>query len=196
MGKNGASMLIHSFLIESSSKLLVTRTGIKARTSLISGLWFLWPIYMFFEMRFDLGTLDSGERSMPFGLLVCLTHGGRNRSTHDQWKPKILDKLSLPPPHLPGSIWYKLLFPWLWELCRGRTIWPCVRIIWLDVGFPRILDFFKCPGIWHRSCQGYENALNLTKTCWKPGNVQSKTGDPLVKLQGKQVILSNMSLEM
>ena len=26
---------------------------------------------MFFEMRFDLGTLDSGERSLPFGLLVC-----------------------------------------------------------------------------------------------------------------------------
>ena len=34
------------------------------------GLWFPWPIYMFFEMRFDLGTLDSGERSLPFGLLV------------------------------------------------------------------------------------------------------------------------------
>ena len=28
---------------------------------------------MFFEMRFDLGTLDSGERSLPFGLLVCNT---------------------------------------------------------------------------------------------------------------------------
>ena len=38
--------------------------------SLILGLWFPWPIYMFFEMRFDLGTLDSGERSLPFGLLV------------------------------------------------------------------------------------------------------------------------------
>ena len=25
---------------------------------------------MFFEMRSDLGTLDSGERSLPFGLLV------------------------------------------------------------------------------------------------------------------------------
>ena len=25
---------------------------------------------MFFEMRFDLSTLDSGERSLPFGLLV------------------------------------------------------------------------------------------------------------------------------
>ena len=29
-------------------KVLVTRTGIKARTSSISGLWFPWLIYMFF----------------------------------------------------------------------------------------------------------------------------------------------------
>ena len=59
-------MLDRSFLIESSSKLLVTRTGIKARMSSISGLWFPWPIYVFFEMRFDLGTLHSGERPLPF----------------------------------------------------------------------------------------------------------------------------------
>ena len=26
-----------------------------------------------FEMRFDLGTLDSGERSLPFGLLVFIS---------------------------------------------------------------------------------------------------------------------------
>ena len=66
-------MVLHasfSFLIKSSSKLLVTSTGIKAWTSSISGLWFPWPIYMFLEMRFDLGTLDSGERSLPFGLLI------------------------------------------------------------------------------------------------------------------------------
>ena len=65
-------MLAYSFLIKSSSKLLVTRTGIRVPTSSISSLWFPWPIYMFFEMRFDLGTLDSGERSLPFGLLVYL----------------------------------------------------------------------------------------------------------------------------
>ena len=35
--ENAVSMLARSFLIESSSKLLVTRIGIKARTSLISG---------------------------------------------------------------------------------------------------------------------------------------------------------------
>ena len=28
---------------------------------------------MFFEMRFDLGILDSGERSLPFGLLVTFS---------------------------------------------------------------------------------------------------------------------------
>ena len=27
---------------------------------------------VFFEMRFDLSTLDSGERSLPFGLLVFI----------------------------------------------------------------------------------------------------------------------------
>ena len=64
-------MLAHSFLTESSSKLLVTRTGIKAWTSSILGLWFPWPIiYFFFLMKFDLGILDSGQRSLPFGLLV------------------------------------------------------------------------------------------------------------------------------
>ena len=70
--ENGVSVLGLLFLTESSSKLLVTRTGIKARTSSISGLWFPWSIYMFFEMRVDLGTLDSGERLLPFGLLVFL----------------------------------------------------------------------------------------------------------------------------
>ena len=35
--ENGVSMLACSFLIESSSKLLVTRTGIKAWSSLILG---------------------------------------------------------------------------------------------------------------------------------------------------------------
>ena len=70
--ENGVSMLAYSFLIESLSMLLVTRTGIKARTSSISGLWFPWPIYMFFEMRFDLGTLDSGEQSLPLCIPMML----------------------------------------------------------------------------------------------------------------------------
>ena len=29
---------------------------------------------MFFEMRFDLGTLDSGERSLTLGLLVYVNY--------------------------------------------------------------------------------------------------------------------------
>ena len=146
--ENGVSMLAHSFLIESSSKLLVTRTGIKARTSSILGLWFPWPIYMFFEMmdgwvrvlrpfnsisvisrrwkgeherlcamkppagfepatpwsevgsanrsatrtllfemRFDLGTLDSGERSLPFGLIVWQTYRVFNLTIFLVWQP-------------------------------------------------------------------------------------------------------------
>ena len=32
---------------------------------------------MFFEMRFDLGTLDSGERSLPFFLFRYLAHLSR-----------------------------------------------------------------------------------------------------------------------
>ena len=31
-----------------------------------------------FEMRFDLGTLDSGERSLPFGLLVNVKVSANN----------------------------------------------------------------------------------------------------------------------
>ena len=53
-------MLARSFLIESSSKLLVTRTGIKARSSSILGLWFPWPIV--------------ASRSLPFELLVFSSH--------------------------------------------------------------------------------------------------------------------------
>ena len=36
---------------------------------------------IFFEMRFDLGTLDSDERSLSFGLLVfCVKYEGHFRS--------------------------------------------------------------------------------------------------------------------
>ena len=46
----------------------------KSLDELDFGFWFPYSIFMFFEMRFDLGTLDSGERSLPFGLLVpCFT---------------------------------------------------------------------------------------------------------------------------
>ena len=42
---------------------------------------------MFFEMRFDLGTLDSGERSLPFGLLVFKSQNN-NKWPHDSF-PKM-----------------------------------------------------------------------------------------------------------
>ena len=81
----------------------------KARTSLIWGLWFPWPIYMFFEMRFYLGILDSGERSLPFGLLVFYTRYMRRskgwssmgqsphrQSENDLWPPMTPIILSIP----------------------------------------------------------------------------------------------------
>ena len=64
-------MLARSFLIESSSKLLVTRTGIKARTSLISGrirlltlewLALEWRKFYTFELEYlwsQLANLDQ-----------------------------------------------------------------------------------------------------------------------------------------
>ena len=38
--------------------------------------------FEFFEMRFDLGTLDSGERLLPFGLLVNVFDSGMNFVSH------------------------------------------------------------------------------------------------------------------
>ena len=94
-------MLARSFLFESSSKLLVTRTGIKAWSSSILGrirplilelLALEWRKFHTFEFEYpwsqlcsiigvgerlhkvlgliDIGTLDSGERSLPSGLLI------------------------------------------------------------------------------------------------------------------------------
>ena len=62
-------MLAHSFLIKSSSKLLVTRTGIKARMSLISGLWFPWPIYMFLKWDLTLAHWTQVSDRCPLGYL-------------------------------------------------------------------------------------------------------------------------------
>ena len=67
--ENGVCMLAHSFLIKSSSKLLVTRTGIKARMSLISGLWFPWPIYMFLKWDLTLARWTQVSDRCPLGYL-------------------------------------------------------------------------------------------------------------------------------
>ena len=65
-------MLAHSFLIESSSKLLVTRTGIKAWTSSISGLWFPWPIYMFLKWDLTLAHWTQVSDRCPLGYLFYI----------------------------------------------------------------------------------------------------------------------------
>ena len=67
--ENGVSMLAHSFLIESSSKMLVTRTGIKAWTSSILGLWFPWSIYMFFKWDLTLAHWTQVSDRCPLGYL-------------------------------------------------------------------------------------------------------------------------------
>ena len=40
------------------------------------------PRICVFEMRFDLCTLDSGEQSLPFGLLVIKTDNPRKSNTY------------------------------------------------------------------------------------------------------------------
>ena len=72
--ENGVCMLAHSFLIKSSSKLLVTRTGIKARMSLISGLWFPWPIFMFLKWDLTFAHWTQVSDRCPLGYLFCQTY--------------------------------------------------------------------------------------------------------------------------
>ena len=67
--ENGVCTLAHSFLIKLSSKLLVTRTGIKFRMSLISGLWFPWPIYMFLKWDLTLAHWTQVSDRCPLGYL-------------------------------------------------------------------------------------------------------------------------------
>ena len=66
-------MLAHSFLIKLSSKLLVTRTGIKARMSLISGLWFPWLIYMFLKWDLTLAHWTQVSDRCPLGYLFKIS---------------------------------------------------------------------------------------------------------------------------
>ena len=68
-------MLAHSFLMESSLKLLVTRMGIKARTSSISSLRFpFWPIYNICFLKWDLTLAHWTQVShrCPLGYLLYL----------------------------------------------------------------------------------------------------------------------------
>ena len=96
-------MLARSFLIESSSKLLVTRTGIKARTSLISGwirlltsewLALEWRKFYTFELEYLLGRLANLDQILCVASLGvwkgCLRFWGRldqNSGVHGNRKP-------------------------------------------------------------------------------------------------------------
>ena len=97
-------MLARSFLIESSSKLLVTRTGIKARTSLISGqirlltleLWPWMTKILHFQLEYLWGKLASLDQILCVTSLGvgkgCIMFWGRldqNSGAHGNRKPPL-----------------------------------------------------------------------------------------------------------
>ena len=103
--ENAVSMLARSFLIESSSKLLVTRTGIKARTSLISGwirlltlelLALEWRKFYTFELESLWGKLANLDQILCVTSLGvgkgCIMFWGRldqNSGAHGNRKPPL-----------------------------------------------------------------------------------------------------------
>ena len=98
-------MLARLFSIESSSKLLLTRTGIKARTSLISGrirlltlelLALEWQKFYTFELEYlwgQLANLDQILRVASMGVgKGCIMFWGRldhNSGVHGNRKPPL-----------------------------------------------------------------------------------------------------------
>ena len=98
-------MLACSFLIESSSKLLVTRTGIKARTSLISGririltlelLALEWQKIYTFKLEYLWGLLANLDQILCVASLGvekgCIMFWGRldqNSGVHGNRKPPL-----------------------------------------------------------------------------------------------------------
>ena len=98
-------MLAHLFLIESSSKLLVTRTGIKAWTTLISGQIRLLTLELLalecqkfytFELEYLWGQLANLDQILCVASLVvgegCIMFWGRldqNSGVHGNRKPPL-----------------------------------------------------------------------------------------------------------
>ena len=98
-------MLARSFLIESSSKLLVTKTGIKAWTSLILGLIRLlslellapeWGKFYTFELEYPWGQLANLDQILCVASLgvgkICIIFWGRldqNSGVHGNRKPPL-----------------------------------------------------------------------------------------------------------
>ena len=119
--ENAVSMLARSFLIESSSKLLVTRTGIKARKSLISGrirlltlelLALEWRKFYTFKLEYlwdQLANLDQilyvawlgvGKASIMFwGRL------GQTSGVHGNRKPPLTYNGEMVSPPFLGCLW-------------------------------------------------------------------------------------------
>ena len=98
-------MLARSFLIKSSSKLMVTRTGIKARTSLISGrirlltlelLALEWRKFYTFELEYLRGKLTNLDQILCVASLGvgkgCIMFWGwldQNSGAHGNRKPPL-----------------------------------------------------------------------------------------------------------
>ena len=98
-------MLAHSFLIKSSSKLLVTRTGIKAQTSMILGrirlltlelLALEWRKFYTFELEYLWGQLANVDQILCVASLGmgkgCIMFWGRldqNSGVYDNRKPPL-----------------------------------------------------------------------------------------------------------
>ena len=96
-------MLARSFLIESSSKLLVTRAGIKARLSLISGrirlltlelLTLEWRKFYTFELEYLWGKLANLDRILCVaslgvgkGCIMFWSRLDQNSGAHGNRKP-------------------------------------------------------------------------------------------------------------
>ena len=103
--ENAVSMLAHSILIESSSKLLVTRTGIKAQMSLISGrirlltlelLALEWRKFYTFKLEYLWVQLANRDQILCVASLGvgkgCIMFWGRldqNSGVHGNRKPPL-----------------------------------------------------------------------------------------------------------
>ena len=119
--ENAVSMLACSFLIKSSSKLLVTRTGIKARTSLILGwirlltlklLALEWWKFYTFKIEYLWGQLANLDQILCVASLGvgkgCIMFWGRldqNSGVHGNRKPHWLIMGKMVSPPFLGCFW-------------------------------------------------------------------------------------------
>ena len=134
--ENGVCMLAYSFLIESSSKLLVTRTGIKARSSSILGrirrlilelLALEWRKFHTFELEYlwsQLASLDQilcvallgwGKGCIRFLDTITLAHWTQ---VSDRCPLGYLLKIWKKPVHV------SLVLTWTWIILGYKPLFP------------------------------------------------------------------------